>query len=261
MELQVAKWRRDHWSHSGVLKVLELALLATVTSGLQLWLPAFGTCKPCIMADRLPHAPQPPRIRDSHPLRLPNLPLFRGGIPDALRGVPDGLSAISDLHTDPFPLADPDFTAAEEAAAGTPAAAGAPGGQVERYGCAERLHRPLYIKYFGCPESHYNDLAVLLFSDNNQVIAANIEITHVGAFTVSTMAIYTMFVFVFAALSYGSAIPSGIFTPNLLVGSALGCAPHHPLALMSPVPSRLSPSARCDRRREVLAAGTLEPVC
>ena len=99
---------------------------------------------------------------------------------------------------------------------------------MSRPGCAERLHRPLYIKYFGCPDSHYNDLAVLLFSDNNQVIAANVEITHTTAFSVRSLTIYTAFVFIFAALSYGSTIPSGIFTPNLLIGSALGCAPPPP---------------------------------
>jgi H+/Cl- antiporter ClcA len=57
-----------------------------------------------------------------------------------------------------------------------------------------------------------------------QVIAANIEIPHAKTFSVATLAVYFAFTFVFAALSYGSTIPSGLFTPTLLVGSALGYA-------------------------------------
>lgn len=238
--VQVAKWRRDRISRRKVLCVLELALLATITSSLQLWLPAFGTCKPCISHDD--HSELATlRLRDAHPLRLPHLPFLRDdrpAIPDALRLPPDPLAAAAGLHTLPFTSPASGIDPAAPASALAPAGdsngsidGGGERGPVERQGCAQRLHRPLYIKYYGCPESHYNDLAVLLFSDNNQVIAANIEITHAGAFTVKTMAIYTVFVFVFAALSYGSTIPSGIFTPNLLIGSALGCVP--PSALRS----------------------------
>lgn len=58
-----------------------------------------------------------------------------------------------------------------------------------------------------------------------QVTASNIQTRESGAFSVMTLTIYFVYVFLAAGVSYGAHVPCGLFTPNLLIGSSLGCAP------------------------------------
>lgn len=55
-----------------------------------------------------------------------------------------------------------------------------------------------------------------------QVTASHIQTRDARAFSVMTLAIYVLYVFVAAGVSYGAHIPCGLFTPSLLIGSSLG---------------------------------------
>lgn len=175
--------RRDNWASSPCGSLLEVAVLSLLTSSLQLLLPAFGTCLPCV-----------------HPLS----------------GLDTGSHSLAawELAGDDGPMLPP-----------PPTPWSAPMGNGTT--CSPHLSRPEVssVAWFGCDGNHYNDLATLLFSDNNPVVASMVETATNAAFTLRSLTLYLAFTFLFAGVTYGAAVPSGLFTPHLLVGSVLGFDP------------------------------------
>ena len=82
---------------------------------------------------------------------------------------------------------------------------------------------------FGCPEDSYNEVASIFFTDSDTAIKQLFHFRESGVFnqdveTFSSLAIATFYVpyFLLACLTYGIAVPSGLFVPSLLSGAALG---------------------------------------
>jgi len=82
---------------------------------------------------------------------------------------------------------------------------------------------------FGCPPDSYNEVASLFFTDSDTAIKQLFHFRESGVFnqdveTFSSLAIATFYVpyFLLACLTYGIAVPSGLFVPSLLSGAALG---------------------------------------
>ena len=82
---------------------------------------------------------------------------------------------------------------------------------------------------FGCPADSYNEVASLFFTDSDTAIKQLFHFRESGVFnqdvqTFSSLAIATFYVpyFLCACLTYGIAVPSGLFVPSLLSGAALG---------------------------------------
>lgn len=82
---------------------------------------------------------------------------------------------------------------------------------------------------FGCPADSYNEVASIFFTDSDTAIKQLFHFRESGVFnqdvqTFSSLAITTFYVpyFLCACLTYGIAVPSGLFVPSLLGGAALG---------------------------------------
>ena len=82
---------------------------------------------------------------------------------------------------------------------------------------------------FGCPDDEYNEVASLFFTDSDTAIKQLFHFRESGVFnqdveTFSSLAVATFYVpyFLLACLTYGIAVPSGLFVPSLLSGAALG---------------------------------------
>jgi hypothetical protein len=159
----VAKFRRTNWSSIRALCITEVAVLSLLTSTLQLVLPYLGTCRPCTITGSPPSSVP-------HSFHLPHMPLFNAArtflsAPDALGYPPlgGGLERVIPLD----PLYETVLSPASEMSEGGELDVS---GGVQPWTCVPHLRRPLDIGFFGCPESHYNDLAVLLFNDYGQVL-------------------------------------------------------------------------------------------
>ena len=74
---------------------------------------------------------------------------------------------------------------------------------------------------FQCTESSYNDLAVLLFNPQDEAIRALLS-SSAGAFTASSLAVFAFYYWWLTTLTYGIAVPSGLFIPSMLFGAATG---------------------------------------
>jgi len=74
---------------------------------------------------------------------------------------------------------------------------------------------------FGCPEGYYNEVASLIFADGNDAIKL---LFHMHQHTFSIMALFLFFItyISLATLTYGIAVPSGLFVPSLLAGAGFG---------------------------------------
>ena len=73
---------------------------------------------------------------------------------------------------------------------------------------------------FACAEGEYNGVATVAFTSNGAAIRA---LFHDGAvLPPAALALYVLGAFPLAAATYGSAVPSGLFVPCILIGAALG---------------------------------------
>ncbi|KAJ0526009.1 putative chloride channel, voltage gated, chloride channel, core [Helianthus annuus] len=78
------------------------------------------------------------------------------------------------------------------------------------------------FKKFNCPKGHYNDLATLLLTTNDDAVR-NIFSTN----TPSEYRVFSLFIFfilycILGLFTFGIAVPSGLFLPIILMGSAYG---------------------------------------
>ncbi|CAK9225413.1 unnamed protein product [Sphagnum troendelagicum] len=78
------------------------------------------------------------------------------------------------------------------------------------------------FKSFHCPANTYNDLAGLFFNTNDDTIRNLFSKGTNGEFEFSSLVIYLVTAYSLALLTYGIAVPSGLFVPAILCGATYG---------------------------------------
>ncbi|CAN6584649.1 unnamed protein product [Malus baccata var. baccata] len=77
-------------------------------------------------------------------------------------------------------------------------------------------------KNFQCPPNHYNGLASLFFNTNDNAIRNLLSSSSDGEFRLSTLIVFFVTVYCLGIVTYGIAVPSGLFIPVILAGSSYG---------------------------------------
>ncbi|OMP01132.1 Cystathionine beta-synthase, core [Corchorus olitorius] len=77
-------------------------------------------------------------------------------------------------------------------------------------------------KSFQCPPGHYNDLASLFLNTNDDAIRNLFSTSTIKEFHISSLFIFFGTVYFLGIITYGIAIPSGLFIPVILAGSCYG---------------------------------------
>lgn len=77
-------------------------------------------------------------------------------------------------------------------------------------------------KNFQCPPGHYNDLASLLLNTNDDAIRNLFSSHNEDEFNLSTLFTFFAAVFCLGIITYGIAVPSGLFIPVILAGASYG---------------------------------------
>ncbi|XP_010678326.1 chloride channel protein CLC-b isoform X2 [Beta vulgaris subsp. vulgaris] len=78
------------------------------------------------------------------------------------------------------------------------------------------------FKRFNCPKGYYNDLASLLFSTNIDAVRNIFSTNTPGEFHPISLLIYFIHYSILGIFTFGIAVPSGLFLPIILIGSAYG---------------------------------------
>ncbi|KAK4793522.1 hypothetical protein SAY86_023957 [Trapa natans] len=78
------------------------------------------------------------------------------------------------------------------------------------------------FKNFQCPPNQYNDLASLFFNTNDDAIRNLLSLGTVKEFHLSTLFVFFVAIYFLGIITYGIAIPSGLFIPVILAGSSYG---------------------------------------
>ncbi|CAI6001616.1 unnamed protein product [Closterium sp. NIES-64] len=77
-------------------------------------------------------------------------------------------------------------------------------------------------KAFACPDGQYNDLASLVFTTNDDAIGNLFRTGSFGIFTYPSLLLSFTIYFLLATLTYGTAVPAGLFVPSILCGASYG---------------------------------------
>ncbi|XP_020588022.1 chloride channel protein CLC-c isoform X2 [Phalaenopsis equestris] len=77
-------------------------------------------------------------------------------------------------------------------------------------------------KNFQCPPGHYNDLASLFLNTNDDAIRNLFSTGTNNEFYISTLFIFFASTYFLGLVTYGIAIPSGLFIPVILAGASYG---------------------------------------
>ncbi|XP_058090043.1 chloride channel protein CLC-c-like isoform X2 [Magnolia sinica] len=78
------------------------------------------------------------------------------------------------------------------------------------------------FKNFQCPAGHYNDLASLFLNTNDDGIRNLFSSGTDSEFHISTLFIFFAGVYCLGILTYGIAVPSGLFIPVIIAGASYG---------------------------------------
>ncbi|KAJ0977234.1 hypothetical protein J5N97_012708 [Dioscorea zingiberensis] len=78
------------------------------------------------------------------------------------------------------------------------------------------------FKNFQCPPGHYNDLASLFLNTNDDAIRNLFSKGTYDEFCISTLFIFFAAVYFLGLVTYGIAVPSGLFIPVILAGATYG---------------------------------------
>ncbi|KAM7513896.1 hypothetical protein LguiA_003479 [Lonicera macranthoides] len=78
------------------------------------------------------------------------------------------------------------------------------------------------FKSFQCPSGYYNDLASLVLNTNDDSIRNLFSTSTAKEFHISTLFIFFGAVYFLGIITYGIAIPSGLFIPVILAGASYG---------------------------------------
>lgn len=77
-------------------------------------------------------------------------------------------------------------------------------------------------KIFQCPDGYYNDLASLFLNTNDDAIRNLFSTTTFREFHISSLFIFFATIYILGVITYGIAVPSGLFIPVILAGAAYG---------------------------------------
>lgn len=77
------------------------------------------------------------------------------------------------------------------------------------------------FKQFNCPNGYYNDLATLL-TTNDDAVRNIFSINTPAEFDVFSLSIFFVLYWILGLITFGIAVPSGLFLPIILMGSAYG---------------------------------------
>ncbi|KAJ0960705.1 hypothetical protein J5N97_001401 [Dioscorea zingiberensis] len=78
------------------------------------------------------------------------------------------------------------------------------------------------FKNFQCPPGHYNDLASLFLNTNEDAIRNLFSGNTGNEFDISTLILFFIAVYCLGLVTYGIAVPSGLFIPVILAGASFG---------------------------------------
>eukprot|EP00258_Populus_trichocarpa_P019700 XP_006385193.2 chloride channel protein CLC-c [Populus trichocarpa] len=78
------------------------------------------------------------------------------------------------------------------------------------------------FKNFQCPPNHYNDLASLVFNTNDDAIRNLFTSGSEKEFHLSTLIVFFFAIYCLGIVTYGIAVPSGLFIPVILAGASYG---------------------------------------
>ncbi|XP_020107485.1 chloride channel protein CLC-a-like [Ananas comosus] len=78
------------------------------------------------------------------------------------------------------------------------------------------------FKQFNCPSGHYNDLASLLHATNDDAVRNIFSTSTPTEFRVVSLLIFFVLYCILGLITFGIAVPSGLFLPIILMGSAYG---------------------------------------
>ncbi|KAH6813778.1 chloride channel B [Perilla frutescens var. frutescens] len=78
------------------------------------------------------------------------------------------------------------------------------------------------FKQFNCPAGYYNDLATLLLTTNDDAVRNIFSINTASEFNIFSLVIFFVLYCVLGLITFGIAVPSGLFLPIILMGSAYG---------------------------------------
>lgn len=77
-------------------------------------------------------------------------------------------------------------------------------------------------KIFQCPPGHYNDLASLFLNTNDDTIRNLFSPKNDHEFYLSTLFVFFVAIYFLGIVTYGIAVPSGLFIPVILAGASYG---------------------------------------
>ncbi|OMO92972.1 Cystathionine beta-synthase, core [Corchorus olitorius] len=78
------------------------------------------------------------------------------------------------------------------------------------------------FKQFNCPPGHYNDLATLLLTTNDDAVRNIFSSNTSNEFQVFSILIFFALYCILGLITFGIAVPSGLFLPIILMGSGYG---------------------------------------
>ncbi|KAM7268199.1 hypothetical protein ACFE04_010365 [Oxalis oulophora] len=78
------------------------------------------------------------------------------------------------------------------------------------------------FKQFNCPDGYYNDLATLLLTTNDDAVRNIFSSNTPSEFTIFSLLIFFALYCILGLVTFGIAVPSGLFLPIILMGSAYG---------------------------------------
>ncbi|CAN4079109.1 unnamed protein product [Withania somnifera] len=78
------------------------------------------------------------------------------------------------------------------------------------------------FKQFNCPNGYYNDLATLLLTTNDEKIRNIFSLNTPTDFQVISLLIFFVLYCILGVITFGIAVPSGLFIPIILMGSGYG---------------------------------------
>lgn len=78
------------------------------------------------------------------------------------------------------------------------------------------------FKQFNCPKGHYNDLATLLLTTNDDAVRNIFSTNTPSEYRVFSLVIFFILYCILGLFTFGIAVPSGLFLPIILMGSAYG---------------------------------------
>jgi len=84
-----------------------------------------------------------------------------------------------------------------------------------------------FLVQYNCPDEYYNPMATLFFNSEGTVLKSIVSgfSTEYEDYTVLSNAYigtYGLFFFFFSMLTYGSAVPSGVFLFAIITGASVG---------------------------------------